>query len=445
MMIGIGLSLTALRRSPLAFDRYVDPGIGSDSNNGLTDATPWATLAPLRTAISGQSGGATLRALVKGTANAGDHLVLGSGIPAGVLAQVTLDVGSSFPGVNGVDASFTDCTGLAWTLELIGRGSGETRPKISGWNTGTGNGLGVTSNGGTKLVASNVISENNVDGISLHGSNAVGDISDSTLRGNSKSAFAHVHTGGSYTSRRNRYEGGVGATLGIGAETTPTSANSLYQDDVFVPNVAGQAITFKQAHLVRCILGTPTLWLATTGGAAPFGDASGATALDDCFLHVVWDQNSPANMTECYGITNIRMRNLAVSSTLNRCCFKGLAASDPFLYAGFDSGSAATLILRNSIISGYGNPAIGNGYTATYAGYFSASNSRVESNCLFGNAANLDADLTALGSPWIAGNITSNPLLGSRATTSKSDWGTVPGSPCWGAGIGGVDIGFRAS
>jgi hypothetical protein len=434
------------RHSPIgapSYGFYVNSATGNDGNGG-TAAAPWATLAPLRAAIDALPDSGTLTASVAGTF-LDDHLRLGAGVNAGVYAAVTIAAGTVFGATSGVDQSFTDCTGGPWTLELVGLGSGETRPKITGWNAGTGNGLGVTSDSGATLIARNLISELNVDGVSIHGANAICRVYNSTFRLNSKSAFAHVATGPSIFQAFNcSFEGAAGASIGIGAETTTASANSLYQDCTFTPNVAGQAVTFKQAHLVRCVVGTTTLWVATTGGAAPFGDASGATTIDDSFVNVVWDQNSPANMTGCYGIMNIRMRNLAVSSTLDHCCFKGLAASDPFLYAGFDSGSAATLIVRNSIISGYGNPAIGSGYTATYAGYFSASNSRIENNCLFGNTANLDADLVALGSPYIANNITTDPLLGPRNTTAKTDWAIAANSPCVGAGSAGSDIGFRA-
>lgn len=433
------------RHSPMgvpSYGFYVIPATGSDGNAGTSAGAAWGSLAPLRAAIDALPDNGTLTALVSGSF-LDDHLRLGAGVNTGVYAAVTVAAGTVFGATSGVDQSFTDCTGGPWTLELIGLGAGESRPRITGFDTGTGNAGGVTSNAGARLIYRNLICENSVDGFSLHGSLAYGEVYDCTFRLNSKSAFAHVHTGGAFTAKRCSFEGAAGAIIGIGAETTTASANSLYEDCAFVPSVAGDAVTFKQARLVRPTLGTMTLWVATTGGAAPFGDANGPTIIDDGFVNVVWDQNSPVNFTGCYGFMNIRQRNFAVGSIIDHCSFKGLAAGDPFLYQGFDPGSAATLVIRNTVLSGFGT-AIGSGFSATNAGYFSASNSRAEYLCLFGNTLNVDADVAALGSPYVANNITSNPLLGPRNTTAKADWAIGPTGPCIGAGLAGADIGFRA-
>lgn len=119
--------------------------------------------------------------------------------------------------------------------------------------------------------------------------------------------------------------------------------------------------------------------------------------------------------------------------------------TDGVLFADCDPGSQAQILITNSIPTGY-TVAIASSYTPTYAGYFSASESRASYNCLFGNSTNIDADLVALGSPYIENNITSDPLLGSADSCDANDYKVSAGSPMLGAGEVGADIGLgRAS
>lgn len=427
------------------FGFYVNSATGNDGNSGTSAAAAWASMAPLRTAIDALPDNGALTAYVSGTF-LDDHLRLGAGVNTGVYARITIAAGTIFNATPGVDQSFTDSTGGPWTMELIGQGSGETRPKIRVGDTGTGNGFGVTSNGGAKLIYRNMIVENCIDGASLHGSLAYGEVYDCTFRNNSKSAFAHVHTGGSFKAYRCSFEGKAAAVIGVGSETTATSANSLYQDCSFIPATSGDACIFLQATVRRCKVGTLTARVGTTGSNQPWGDANGPAIVQDSFVHACWDQNSPVTMTGCYGRATMRMRNSAVASSLTGCVFvdgaDGLA--DSLLWRNFDPGSAAQITVRNSVLSGFA-VGLGSGYGAADATYFSASGSRADYLCLFGNTTDIDADLVALGTPFVANNITSNPLLGPCNTTVKNDWAIGPTSPCIGAGLAGADIGFQAS
>jgi hypothetical protein len=364
---------------------------------------------------------------------------------------VTLEAGSQFPGVNAVDASFTDCTGLAWTLQFTGRGSGENRPKITGWNTGTGNGLGVTSNGGTTLIAENLISENNVDGFSLHGSLAHGRLTDVELRNNSKSAGAHVETGGTLSCLRVVHRGASGGSA-ILIETTPNSANHEYVDCDFIPFASGAGCTFLQSRVKRSRVGTMTLRVATQGGVITFGNTNGPTMIEDSFLHVLADQNAPFNWTRCYGFPALRQRNMTptyVASVIDQCIFGGgpIGGTDSLLWNGFNPGAvAAQISIRNSVLFGF-NTAIGESFDTVARDYFRNSlpaASTIDHNCFNGNVVDIDSDLTGLGAPWVQNNVFVNPLVGPCDTTDQARWALQASSPCRGAGIGGVDIGFRA-
>jgi hypothetical protein len=65
------------------------------------------------------------------------------------------------------------------------------------------------------------------------------------------------------------------------------------------------------------------------------------------------------------------------------------------------------------------------------------SNWTVDHCAMFDNTTNFQSGLT-LGTNLV----TTDPLLGSRATTDLADWAVGTGSPCIGAGTSGGNIGF---
>jgi hypothetical protein len=430
---------------------YFIAATGNDANDGRTAATAWASLSPLVTAMNALPDNGRLRAHVgPGTymnTSGSNCLLIGGSINTGVAVIVDCEPGVVFSGVSGVNSSFLDVAGsLPYTFDLNGLGSvkGASMPRITGFDTGTGNGLGMASTGGATMTVRNFRVDGCVDGVSLHSSNSIGVVEDCVFENNSKSAFAHVHTGGAFTARRCDFTAKSAAIVGIGAETTSgsISANSLYEDCTFVPASAGQAIAFGQATLRRCQIGTLTLRAA---GSTIWGTAFGPAIVTDSYVHASWDIREPVEMTRCYGRMTRRMRGGSIRSTFTNCVFadgaSGATADSSFLNDNAFTDSAPI----SDINCVYVNMAVGygSGFAATQAGYYSADDSRLTYGLFYNNTSDIDADLVALGSPYVANNITGqNPLIGSCNTYLANDYKVAAGSPALGAGSGGADIGL---
>jgi hypothetical protein len=423
------------------FDRYIST-TGNDGNDGLTLGTAWLTYAPLKTLMQAANDNTSIscRVVAGAYADAGPGDI-GVNINAGCHLSVYVDAGTVYTGPTGVDRSWINVTGNAWTMEVVGLGGTFT---IQTYDTGTGNGLGMDSAGGATLIARDVLVQGCIDGVSLHGTNSNAQIYNCVFKSNSKSAAAHVNTGGSFYASGCEFWGNPGgATLGIYFETTANSVNTLLEDCWFVP--VGTVSTerncdFRGATLRRCRVGTTTI-AATLVGSAD------VNLMEDTYLNASWDMNRPVAMTRCYGRAQVRQRNNAVGSTFDNCAFVDSptgAAVDGFIWANFDPTSAANIQITNSIINGF-LVAIGSGYNATYAGYWAASGSAVTNCCLFNNGTNVDADIEAADPGSIVSPLTSNPQIGAANDYEQASYGYAAGSPCIGAGTGGSNIGFAAA
>lgn len=461
MRLGLGLGPGSDAMSgggaapPPVTDRYISP-TGNDTNSGTSEGDAWASFVPLVTAADALPNAGTLSCRVlagtyvdKGIGN------IGTSVNVGCYVTVYFDPGCIFTGPTGVDRSFVNVTGAAaWTLELIARGwdtksldnieAGQTTT-IQTYDTGTGNGLGMDSSGGAKLIARGFLSTGNVDGWSCHNSNSNADLYKCVMKSCSKSAASHVSTGGILRHFDCRFKGNPGgSTLGVVMETTANSANSTYTRCEFVPtgtvsterNIDPRGATFND-----CRIGTDAI-AATLVGSAQIGN------FNDCYLNATWDQNRAVNMTRCYGRATIRQRNTADVTVLDHCCFVAAftgatAGQNSLIYRNFDPGSAGNLQIRSSIISGY-TTGIGQAYTATDAGYWAASGSDAENCCFYNNTTNVDADILAAAPGSIISPLNTNPLLVLGTGYDQAAYCIAPGSPCFGAGVGGSNIGFAA-
>lgn len=434
---------------PPLTDYYIGPS-GNDTNSGTSEGDAWATFAPLKTAAQAAADDAEITCRVlAGTYDDKGVGSIGANINNGVYLTVYIDEGAVFDGPAGVDRSFIDVTqgaGADWTIEL--RPSIDPGPNVQTWtsqgyDTGTGNGVGMNVTANTAhLIVRNVLSQGNIDGWSCHGANPHCHVYDSVFKSCSKSAASHVHTAGTMLATRCEFWGNPGgSTLGIYFETTTASTNTLLEDCKFIPT--GTVTTeincdFRGATLRNCQIGTLTVKCTLVGSAQ-------TNIIEDSYINAAWDQNRAVNLLRCYGKAQIRMRNTAIPSVVDHCVWVDSptgAAIDGFLWANFDPTSMGQLTIQNSVIRGFSATAIGNGFTATYGGYWTAASCALNNNDLFGNGTNIDADITT----GIAANITTDPQMpGAFNTVVQADYVVGAAGPCVGAGTAGSNIGFTAA
>jgi hypothetical protein len=433
-----------------AVDFFISP-TGNNANSGTSSGDAWADFTPVKTAAQAAGDGATISVRVlNGTyANKGPGSI-GANINNSVTLNIYMDSGVLFTGPTGVDASWIDVTqgaGASWTINLqpyIDPGPNIQTWTIQGYDTGTGNGIGMNVTSNTAILnVYNLLSQGNVDGWSCHGVNPQANIYDSVFKSCSKSAASHVHTAGTMKATRCEFWGNPGgSTLGIYFETVnAASLNTVLTNCKFIPT--GTVTTeincdFLSATLQDCQIGTTTVKCTLVG-------STGTNNITDSYINAAWDQNRAVNMLRCYGKAQIRMRNTAVPTVVDHCVFVDSptgAAVDGFLWANFDPGSMGQLTLSNTVFRGFSATAIGNGFTATYGGYWTTSSCALTNNDLFGNGTNIDADITT----GVSGNITTDPQMpGPFNTVVQADYVVGAAGPCIGAGTAGSNIGFAAT
>jgi hypothetical protein len=417
---------------------HVNAATGNDSNAGTSSAAAWLTLAPLRSLIAGLANGQTVRVLLIGTF-VNQHLVvtntaLGTGQSATVIIDFAPD--SSLTWTAGTDQSAIEPAAATAGANLRVEVNGETgtRTTISGFNVGAGNALSTGPSG--TLIARWIRANDCVDGVSAHFSSSI-ETYDCLFENCTKSAFAHVNTAGIVRHTRDIFRGRASAVIGVGA-ITDTRANAYYFTDCsFEPLANDQQTTFAAAQLTRCKVGTLTVrcFLNNSAGVRPI--------LTDCFVNLWIDGDRTATLTRCYGKLSVRMRP-GGDITIEKGVFNGPATgqSSGLLFANFNAGGMGKLTVTDTILTGY-TTAIGEGFSATYAGYYTASASSVTGMWGFSNTTNVHTSLVSAGAAVSVAGTTNPQLAGSANTLVQADYATGAASPCRSAGAGGSDIGFR--
>lgn len=432
----------------VSYDLYVDGASGSDSNDGTSEGQAFATMSRLATALAALSPSATATALVKATTYSGASNSWGPALAAGVTATVSFEEGCIFQGPNDVttDRSWFNASGSNnYTLELIGLGDpkGASAPRVTGYDAGTGNGLGCDMSGGAHCIVRNFRVDDCVDGWSMHGTNSNMTLYDCVISDSSKSALAHIHTGGQARAFRTDFTGKSGASAGIGVlQGGSGSSQAYYEGCRFIPIANGQVLTIQNSRLVDCEIGTLTASCVINGAAS--------NSIEETFLNVTFDINSTLNMDTCWGLATARHRNNGNWTAAN-CIFGGRASgsgANSLVFANFNPGSGSPVTVTDCIIQGF-TVGLGSGFIATYAEQFVDGPADFDYIWFFDNGTNMDADLVAddgFAAAFTNLNTTeTDPQTGSMTTTAKSDWAIGPSSPCIGAGSGGGDIGFQVS
>lgn len=429
------------------FDYYVAT-TGSNSNPG-TSAQPFLTVGKLATTLAASSAGARVSALVRaGTYGyaAGANSWIATVLASGVTANVYYETGCVFQGPNdGVtSASWADAAGgNVYELNFYGFGAkkGALAPRITGFDSGTGNGVGCNMSGGALFTVDNFQIDDCIDGWSVHGANSNMTVRNLVVTDCPKSALSHVNISGQVQAFDCDFTGKSGATLGIGKTGGDAgAATAHYERCRFIPIANLQSIDSGRTEFVDCELGTLTVSCSLTPSAAT------TSAFETCFLHAAFDQNRTITFDSCWGKLSMRHRNGGDISG-NNCHWGGPAAGSVsgFVYANFNPGAGSPNSWVDTIIRGYAT-ALGNGFDATHSQQFVDAPADFDEIFLFGNTTNIDADLAADdGFSAAFTNITTgtDPQTGDRSTTARASWALQPGSPCIGAGTAGGDIGFQ--
>lgn len=419
---------------------------GNDGNDG-SSASPWLTFDPLIAFMNTVAPAQAVTAYVRSGTYEDTNLIFDSSITAaGCSLTITIADGTIFSGPTGVDRSWVNIGGsVNWTLEVLGESGGLVPTwTIEGYDTGTGNGLGMDSAGGATLIARNVLSQGNVDGVSLHNSNSNCEVYNSVFKSCSKSAGSHVSSGGSFYAENCEFWGNPGgSTLGIYFETTNNSSNTELVNCKFIPTGSvgtERNCDFRGATLRGCQIGTETLPINLVGSAQ-------TTIIEDSYMNAFWDMNRPVSLLRCFGLASLRMRNSATPSVVSHCAFTGPATGQVsgFPYRNFDPGSSAQVTFINTVLRGY-TTAHGQAYTAPDAAYWLAANCESTNCCLFGNTTNVDADIVSADPGSITNTVTADPLMGSFAGSMvQANYAVSASGPCAGTGTAGSNIGFTTA
>lgn len=434
---------------PGSFDLYVDINTGSDANPG-TQAAPIQTIAHAGTLIEAYSAGVTRTVLVKsGTypyssgASSWGSIALG----AGTTVNVSFEEGCIFQGPNDdvTSASWIDCAGAGvYELNFFGLGApkGASAPRITGFDGGTGNGIGCNMSGGASFNVDNFQIDDCVDGWSMHGVNSNMSVSNLVITGCSKGALTHIHTGGLAEAVDCDFTGGTAASLGIGKPGGDAGApQAEYTGCRFIPISAAQIFNMARTNFTDCEIGTLTVRSAVTALVT-------VANVTNCFCNISFDVNNFFVFNTCWGKITTRHRN-AGNVSMSHCIW-GTSASGTttaFVFSDFDPGAGSPYTVTDTVIRGYAQAggAIGTGMTATLAAQFIAGPADYDFVYMFANTLDFDADVLAdAGFAAAFTNITQgvDPQIGSMATTAKADWALLPGSPCIGTGSAGSNIGF---
>lgn len=428
----ITTTVDAAPAAPAAYDFYVATN-GSDANPG-TEAQPYATLAPISTYMNSDSrSGQTIWVKIKpGTYETNYNLIRTYTTPPKL--YLDFDSGCVIQKGSQVDESCLQALGNI-EMYVISRGTGENRLIVRDFTTGTGNAYGYHST--AKLYLWNVIADNCVDGWTGHNT-GYSEAIDSEFRNNNKGACVNADT-----------PTGLAARCRFLDAVTPPSSRVLtnvtgfqFFDCDIVPGASGRSFDSAGATFTRCFIGTPT----TSINAGSFAATASAGVFTDCYLHITGDSPVGGSFTRCYGRVALRIRHPLASArcVIDRCCFVDSAigaGSDSLIFANTYSTPAFDGIpytIRNSVLRGY-TTAIGGGtWNAAQVTNWNA-NSLIQNNNLFGNTTNVLAGIAGTSS----GAITTDPqLVGTFNTTNQADYAVAANSPCVGAGVGGVNIGF---
>jgi hypothetical protein len=429
-----------------AYDFFVDEISGSDSNDGLTEATAKKTLSAAFTQLLASASGSRL-CVLPGTYS--DSISTGSAsvakthyihVPRG---GVVLDGGET-PEVGTSSAFAVDAQN--YTLHLFGDGNFE----VKNWGN---NGLGAGADASTSFYTYDVVVHDCDDDHTCHGAKYT-DYRSTSYAGK-KSAIAHVSASIIYHEQGVAYSA-IGSSIGLATLGELATSFDCFQMD-FLPDTAatttwasfqvscnssGSGTLGALRRYRECRFGGSHLTPPATFAASSMRDAT----YEDCYFNgysvQAVDTSAMTNLfNRCFGpAVSIRARRTAsVIHNVDNCVFAGGTFNDHPLDAYFYSSPndiCGAGRVKNSVLI---NSAVGI-YVVSTAGAADAFNSNwlLLNNLFYNNTANMSAGVTADGTD-VTGQ---DPLIVDITSDDQEDWHVNAGSPTLGAGVDGADIGL---
>jgi len=417
---------------PTAYDLVIDP-TGSNAADG-SPATPWADFAPLQSLmLAPGADGQNRRILVKtGTYTHADLTY--TQVATTQEFRLYFEAGVTVQGVSGTNGSFIDPSSND-TIRLFGDMTGTgAQTSISGFDTGTGNGLGAHLT--SQYYAYDFDVDDCQDGASGH-NDCFMHVENITTRNCLKSSWAHVQNAVVHHIDCDFQDTAVGV-VGHSFNQSTRADECIFIGCMM--HADNKLVDLADSTLEDCEIGNITQRVTIYGDY----DQAKSAILKRCFVNAYSDGNQEYDLQYCYGFLTVRARDGGKFKGGN-CIFFGSATglNSGLLYAAFDPGSFSDFDLTNSIVANYAGTAIGESFNATMAQYFVDATSTVN-NCMFhNNGTDFDADLTTVGADIVTGNLFADPGLTVPTTTNIDDWRLPASSPAYGAGAAGADIGFR--
>jgi hypothetical protein len=325
----------------------------------------------LNTFVNAQANDSVIRAHVAAATYTDEDLLYTSVTPTGIDLSITFEPGTVIPWTQGTDKSCVDA-GDDITLRLFGSGL-----RITGFNAGTGNGLGASATG--SLYAYDITVDDCVDGVSSHDS-AYLECHRVTVSDCDKGPWTCIS---SVTCKA--FDSSFTGKSGQTGNTISSVAGDEFTNCEIIPPGNNDRLVTNGSIFTNCRVGSLTNSCQIDGMAA---------TLNDCFVNLYLDGNATVGLTECYGTLSSRQRS-GGAITVTRCVLVGppaASAVDSLRYFTADLGSGNFDVI-DSVITGYAT-GIGGGFNATAGTHWTTATNAATFCNFFNNTTDVDSNIT---------------------------------------------------
>lgn len=377
------------------FDYVVDKILGDDNNDG-SPGSPFQTLTALRAQIDTILEGVSKKALVKSGTYVDEHLDI-AGLRGSL--ELVFESRTTIQWTQNVSKSGIQVgpnpTGV---LTIYGNGL-----RITGFNTGTGNGLGCSGN---TLYAYDVNVDDCQDGMSAH---LEGHMALYRCKSTNCHKYAAIHVGSSTFYHEDCFfqpANDASSNFIFDSHKTSTSVSEINPNGrnvrcTFIPSPDGTKKFIGGGHYEDCQIGDENLAVEGTN-----------MRLYRCYVNGLWQGNRTVSMNECWGRANFRLRD-GGQVDCDRTHFVGpsTGSSQGLVYSDYPPAAFSKVTLKDCIVQGYNTAIVFSGRKSLW----DASGSTID-NCVFSNnTTNFDTEAALAVGSTITNVVTTIPPVVSSS------------------------------